>query len=388
MLYLGFKPETMDKPFPDIKKNLGFGFMRLPMKGGKVDLEQTAKMVDLYMESGFNYFDTAHGYLGGQSETAIRECVVKRYPRGSFVLTDKLSHGLFEQSPEGIRKFFQMQLEACGVEYFDFYLMHAQSLDFFEDFKACKAYETAFELKAEGKIRHVGISFHDRAEVLEKILDEYPQIELVQIQFNYADWDDAGVQSRLCYEVCERHGIPTAVMEPVKGGSLAHLPSQAQDILDALTPGTGVKPSAASYAIRFAASFPNNVVVLSGMSSLAQMEDNLSYMKDFRPLNEEESAAIDKVRELFGAQNLIACTACRYCTDGCPMNIPIPDIFADLNAKKIHHNWNSDWYYNVHIQQRGKASDCIECGQCESVCPQKLPIIETLKAAAKAFERK
>ena len=265
------------------------------------------------------------------------------------------------------------------MDYFDFYMMHAQNGDYFRDFKACKAYETAFELKAEGKVRHVGISFHDRPEVLEQILAEYPQIEMVIMQFNYADWEDAGVQSRLCYEVCERRGVPVAVMEPVKGGSLANLPKEARAILDALTPDVAPedKPSAASYAIRFAASFPNNIVVLSGMSSLEQMEDNLSYMKDFRPLSKEEFAAIDKVCELFRAQNLIECTACRYCTDGCPMDIPIPDIFADLNARKLHRNWNSEWYYNVHVQQRGKASDCIECGQCEGVCPQRLPQYKT-----------
>ena len=376
----------MNKFFPEIKKNFGFGCMRFPMKGGKVDLEQTRQMVDLFMESGFNFYDTAHGYLNGQSETALKECLTSRYPRESYVLSDKLTHGLFTKSPEGIRQFFDKQLQACGVDYFDFYMMHAQNGDFFKEFKECEAYETAFALKAEGKIRHVGISFHDRAEVLEQILSEYPQIELVIMQFNYADWEDAGVQSRLCYQTCERHNVPIAVMEPVKGGSLAHLPKEAQDILDALTPGAAVKPSAASYAIRFAASFPNNIVVLSGMSSLEQMRDNLGFMKDFKPLSQEEFAAIDKVRGIFRSLGLIQCTACRYCTDGCPMNIPIPDLFADLNAKEVFHNWNSKWYYDVHVQQRGKAGDCIECGQCESVCPQKLPIIDLLKKVSKAFD--
>ena len=376
----------MNKFFPEIKKNFGFGCMRFPMKGGKVDLEQTRQMVDLFMESGFNFFDTAHGYLNGQSETALKECLTSRYPRESYVLSDKLTHGLFTRSPEGIRQFFDKQLQACGVDYFDFYMMHAQNGDFFKEFKECEAYETAFALKAEGKIRHVGISFHDRAEVLEQILSEYPQIELVIMQFNYADYEDAGVQSRLCYQTCERHNVPIAVMEPVKGGSLAHLPKEAQDILDALTPGAAVKPSAASYAIRFAASFPNNIVVLSGMSSLEQMRDNLGFMKDFKPLSQEEFAAIDKVRGIFRSLGLIQCTACRYCTDGCPMNIPIPDLFADLNAKEVFHNWNSKWYYDVHVQHRGKAGDCIECGQCESVCPQKLPIIDLLKKVSKAFD--
>ena len=370
--------------FPEIKKNFGFGCMRLPMKGGAVDMEETTRMVDCFLEHGFNYFDTAHGYLGGKSETALRACLTSRYPRDKYLLVDKLTHGMFEQSPEGVRKFFAMQLEACGVDYFDFYLMHAQNSQYFADFKRCRAYETAFELKQEGKIRHVGISFHDKAEVLEQILTEYPAIELVQIQFNYVDYEDAGIQSRRCYEVCERHGKPVVVMEPVKGGSLARLPKAAQAVLD----GIGSNHSTAGYAIRYAASFPQIMMTLSGMSNLAQMEDNLSYMTDFKPLSQEEFAAIDKVRDIFRKQKLIACTACRYCTAGCPMGISIPDLFADMNAKQAYHDWNSDWYYMVHTQQGGKASDCIACGQCEGVCPQHLPIIETLQQVAKTFEKK
>ncbi|MBR1538862.1 MAG: aldo/keto reductase, partial [Bacteroidales bacterium] len=370
--------------FPEIRKNFGFGCMRLPMKKGQVDLDETSRMVDLFLESGFNYFDTAHGYLDGKSETALKACLTSRYPRDRYLLVDKLTRGMFEKSPEGIRNFFAMQLEACGVDYFDFYLMHAQNSEYFEEFRACRAYETAFELKAEGKIRHIGISFHDKAEVLDRILTTYPEIELVQIQFNYVDYDDAGIQSRLCYEVCEKHGKPVVVMEPVKGGNLAHLPADAAKILSDL--GAGMNQ--ASYAIRFAASFPQIMMTLSGMSHLDQMQDNLSFMKDFQPLAPEEHAALAKVRELFQARRLIACTGCRYCTAGCPMQISIPDLFADLNAKSLHKDWNSDWYFMVHTQGHGKPSDCIECGQCEGVCPQHLPIIETLKEAVRVFEKK
>lgn len=241
----------MTTPFPEIKKNSGFGCMRLPMKDGQVDLEETCRMVDCFIENGFNYFDTAHGYLDGKSETALKECLTSRYPRDRYLLVDKLTHGLFEKSPEGVRKFFAMQLEACGVEYFDFYLMHAQNSEYYEAFKACRAYETAFSLKAEGKIRHVGIFFHDKAEVLDRILSEYPEIELVQIQFNYVDYDDAGIQSRQCYDVCIKHGKPIVVMEPVKGGNLANLPADAARVLEEL--GTGANQ--ASYALRYVASF-------------------------------------------------------------------------------------------------------------------------------------
>lgn len=369
--------------FPEIKGRFGFGCMRLPMKKGEVDTEETSGMVDAFLESGFNYVDTAHGYLEGKSETALRECLTSRYPRDRYLLADKLTHGLFKASPEGIREFFSMQLEACGVEYFDFYLLHSQNERFFEDFKACRAYETVLELKAEGKIRHVGLSFHDRAEVLDRILTEYPQMEFVQIQLNYLDYDDPVVQSGLCYEVCKKHGKPVVVMEPVKGGNLSRLPEDCAAILEGL--GTGA--SQASYALRYASSFPNVMMVLSGMSHLPQMAENISAMKDPEPITGKEDEALAKVRETFRSKRLIPCTACRYCTEGCPMEIPIPDLFADLNSKSLYKDWNSNWYFMVHTQGKGKPSDCIECGQCEGVCPQHLPIIDTLKKVAETFEK-
>lgn len=369
--------------FDQVKKNFGFGCMRLPMTGEEVDIPQTKEMVDAFLEAGFNYFDTAHGYLQGKSETALREALTSRYPRSQYILTDKLTNFFFKKE-EDIRPFFASQLEACGVDYFDFYLMHAQGAENFKFFKACRAYETAFALKEEGKVRHVGISFHDRAEVLEQILTEYPQIEVVQIQFNYLDYDDPAVESRKCYEVCRKYGKPVIVMEPVKGGNLVNLPENAKKILDELHGG-----SPASYAIRFAAGFEGIMMVLSGMSSMEQMEDNLSYMKEFQPLNDQEKLAVQKVRDIFHSMNLISCTSCRYCVAGCPKHISIPDLFAVMNTKQIHHDWNADYYYNVvHTSgEKGKASDCIQCGKCEQACPQHLPIRDLLVKVAAEFEK-
>jgi hypothetical protein len=365
-----------------VKKNFGFGCMRLPMLNGEVDYDEFTKMVDTFLDNGFNYFDTAHGYIEGKSEIALRECLTKRYPRDRYILTDKLTTSYFNRE-EDIRPFFESQLEACGVEYFDFYLMHAQSKEIFAKFKKCNAYETALELKKEGKIRHFGLSFHDTAEVLEQILSEYPQVEVVQIQLNYADYEDAAVQSRKCLEVCQRHMKPVIVMEPVKGGSLVNLPVIAQEIFDKLNGGSN-----ASYAIRFAAGCEGVMMVLSGMSNMEQMQDNISFMKNFVPLNDEEMEAVHKVCDIFHNQELIPCTACRYCTDGCPKKISIPDLFACMNAKKAFKNWNQDYYYNVvHTARNGKASECIKCGKCEAICPQHLPIRDLLEAVAKEFEK-
>lgn len=365
----------------EIKKNFGFGCMRLPMIGENVDTNHFSQMVDLFIAEGFNYFDTAHGYLQGESEKAIKISLTSRYPRDAYLLANKLTGPYFDTEAD-VKPFFESQLEICGVEYFDYYLMHAQNADNFKDFKRCRAYEQAFELKAAGKIRHVGLSFHDKAEVLDQILSEYPQIEFVQIQFNYLDFDDPAIQSRLCYEVCRKHNKSVVVMEPVKGGNLVNLPEPALKILNQLENG-----SAASYAIRFAAGFEGVMMVLSGMSNLEQMQDNLSYMKAFKPLSQIEHQAIDKVRHYFKSLDMIGCTSCQYCIEGCPEKILIPDMFTALNSARVYNNWQTKHYYNnVLTLENGKASDCIQCGACEDVCPQHLQIRDLLVEVAQTFE--
>ena len=373
-----------NKFFPEIHGNFGFGCMRLPAGGTVLGDGEFKRMVDAFIGAGFNYFDTAHGYHAGMSETAIKRCLTKRYPREAFILTDKLTEPYFKKQ-EDIRPFVEKQLKACGVAYFDFYLMHAQDHRNYEKYKRCKAYETCYALKKEGLIRHFGISFHDKAEVLDKILTEHPEVEIVQIQFNYVDYEDASVESRKVYEVCEKHNKPVLVMEPVKGGSLVNLPPEADKVLRSLGGGSN-----ASYALRFAAGFPNMAVVLSGMSNMEQMNDNISAMRDFTPLSTAERAAVDRVCEIFKSLNLIPCTSCHYCVEEneCPKAIRIPDLFSAVNAHEAFHNWNTGYYYSNVItgNGHGKASDCIGCGKCEKVCPQHLPIRELLKKTAKTFE--
>lgn len=374
-----------NKFYPEIKGNFGFGCMRLPMKDGEVDYEEFKAMADSFIAAGFNYFDTAHGYIGGKSETAIRDCVSKRFKRSEFLLTNKLSEPYFN-SQEDIVPFFKSQLELCGVDYFDFYLMHAQNSNNYRKYKALHAYESAFELKKQGYIKHVGLSFHDSADVLDMILRENPQIEAVQIQLNYVDFDDPQVQSEKCYNVCLKHGKPCIIMEPVKGGTLANLPLDAANVLKALSDNSN-----ASYAVRYAASFPNVMMVLSGMSDMNQMNDNLKTMVNFKAVTGEEEEALKKVVYILKNRKLIPCTGCRYCVEqnSCPMNIRIPDIFALRNHYDNFKGWLPLVKYKNELAagEYGKASECIKCGMCEEACPQHLEIRSLLEEAASVFEK-
>ena len=362
--------------FENVKKNFGFGCMRLPMKGDAIDREAFCHMIDTFMERGFNYFDTARMYHGGDSERAIGECLVARYPRDSFFLVNKLSGPYFETA-EQVRPLFEDQLAVMGVEYFDLYLMHSQHSGNYQKFRDCRAYETAFELKREGKVRHVGISFHDGPEMLDRILTDYPEIECVQIQLNYVDFDDPVVEGGACYEVCRKHGKPIMVMEPVKGGSLVRLPAKAAALLEAENNG-----SVASYAIRYAASFEGVFMVLSGMSNEEQLLDNLSFMQNFVPLSDSEHALIREVARIYRAEDIVPCTGCAYCVEGCPADINIPHLISLLNA----HNRGEDVMADVLEAKRGAFSDaCVRCGACEGVCPQHLPIRRILSRITKTF---
>lgn len=359
-----------------LNKKLGFGCMRLPLIDGLVDLEEFQKMVDIYMSNGFNYFDTARVYIGGDSEKAIRECVVHKYDRESFFLTDKLSGSCFEKE-EDVIPFFNSQLEVLDTTYFDYYLMHAQNRNNYVKFMNCHAYDIAKKLKEEGKIKHIGISFHDTKEVLEKILNEHPEIEVVQIQFNYLDFYSPSIQSKELYDLLESRGIDVLIMEPVKGGRLVNL-GEAEKIFKELDPNL----SNASYAIRFAASFKNVIQVLSGMSNVEQMLDNISYMKDFKPLSDIEFKAIDDVRQILYQSTEIPCTNCRYCVPGCPKQILIPDLFKAYN-ESIKGEFKEDYHelFDGHI-----ASLCIKCGKCEKICPQHLKVRDLLDKVKDVFE--
>ena len=370
-------------------KKLGFGMMRLPLldkdDDGSIDIELTKKMVDVFMERGFTYFDTAWMYCNYKSEEAVKAAVVDRYPRDSFTLATKL-HAMYVHSFEDRDKIFNEQLRKTGVGYFDYYLLHDVNVHSYETYKKFDCYEWLKEKKSKGLTHHIAMSFHDGADFLDKVLTEWPEIEFVQLQLNYLDWDSLGVQSRRCYETAVKHGKKVIVMEPVKGGTLAKLPESVETMFHAHSPAA----SNASWAIRFAASCPEVFMVLSGMSDMQQVLDNTSYMQDFKPLDDEERAIIKSAVDIINGTITVPCTGCSYCTDGCPMNIAIPKYFSLYNADKqedAEKGWSSpgEYYYNL-TKNFGKASDCIGCGQCESVCPQHLPIRKYLKDIAGHFE--
>ena len=368
---------------------LGFGFMRLPLTDPKdaagVDIPLLTKMVDLYISRGNYYFDTAFRYCDFASEPALKATLTSRYPRDVYELTDKITLG-FIKAEEDQEPYFRNQLERCGVSYFDNYLIHNINADFYAKAKQMHTFEFIQHMKEQGLCRKTGVSFHGTPEILEDLLKNYPEIDLVQLQLNYADWNDAGIQSRRCYEICMAHGKSVLVMEPVKGGNLANLPEEADRLLKAAHPDW----SQASWAIRFAASLPGVYRVLSGMSTLQQVEDNTAYMQDFVPLTDAENELCLKAGAIVKSNTAIPCTACRYCEDNCPQNIAISKYFALYNEEKrssVNYVHASAFYYKALTQTRGKASDCLECGACESICPQKLPIRRNLKLIAQEFEK-
>jgi predicted aldo/keto reductase-like oxidoreductase len=372
-----------------MNKKLGFGLMRLPLldpnKQSSIDLEETKRMVDHFIAEGFTYFDTAWMYCGFSSEKAVKEVLTTRYPRNAYTLTTKL-HSAFINSKDDRDKIFDTQRENTGVEYFDYYLLHDIGYDSYKKYTELDCFNWIMEKKAQGLVKHIGFSFHDNAEMLDKVLTEHPEFEFVQLQINYLDWESAGIQSRKCCETAAKHGKPVIVMEPVKGGTLAALPESVENIFRNYNPQMSIP----SWAIRFAASQPNVVLVLSGMSNMEQMKDNTAYMKDFTPINNEELKIIEDAVKIINSNIAIPCTGCSYCTDGCPQNIAIPKYFSLYNAEMQELKgkfWTPQGeYYDRLTGIYGKASDCLECGQCESACPQHLSIIEHLKEVAKRFE--
>ncbi len=358
---------------------LGFGLMRLPKlaDGKTIDVEQTKTMVDLFIAAGGTYFDTAYVYDAGESEAAIRKALVDRYPRESYTLCTKLCAWMQCEDEASAKQQFYTSLERTGAGYFDYYLLHAFQLGNYKKYDEYRLWDFMKELKEKGLIRRYGFSFHATPALLDELLTAHPEVDFVQLQINYADWENPGVASGGCYEVARKHGKPIVVMEPIKGGALADPIPAIKAVFDA----TGSNRSYASWAVRFAASLDGVAVTLSGMSNVAQMEDNLSYMKDFKPLSEEERAVIRKAQESLDADKSIPCTSCHYCVKGCPMQIPIPEIFLVKNRATIYPSWDggkSDYVVATHGQ--GRASDCVECGQCESACPQQLKVISLLKS--------
>lgn len=367
------------------QKKLGFGLMRLPVldkeDSSKIDTVQMNKMVDTFLERGFTYFDTAYMYHKYNSENAIREALVKRHPRDSFTLATKLPT-MFLEKEEDMERIFNEQCEKCGVDYFDFYLLHSLNAKNYATAEKLGAFEFVSEKKKEGKVRQMGFSFHDTAELLDEILTKHPEVDFIQLQINYLDWDNESIESGKCYKVAEKHNKKVVVMEPVKGGTLAQVPEEVETMFKEYHGDMSV----ASWAIRYAASLKNVFMVLSGMSDMEQLLDNTSYMQNFKPLNDEEKELVDKAVKAINRNITVPCTACEYCVEGCPKHIPIPKYFTLFNAEKVKGGSAQQNQYNDYIHTHGKASDCIHCRKCEKICPQHIDIVDKMKKVSEIFD--
>ncbi len=369
-------------------KKLGFGLMRLPLTDtndkGSIDIEALKEMVDTFMEQGFTYFDTAWMYCAFKSENAVKEALTDRYPRDRYTLTTKL-HASYLKTKEDRDRIFEEQRQKTGVDYFDYYLIHAIDQELYSIYNEMDCFNWLIEKKKQGFVKHIGFSYHDSAEFLDQVLTEHPEMEFVQLQMNYLDWESAEVQSRKCYEVASKHGKPVIVMEPVKGGTLADVPAEVRESFAAYHPDLSVP----SWAIRFVASLDNVAMVLSGMSNMEQLMDNISYMKEFVPMNAEETELVHKAAEMIKDSIAIPCTGCSYCTEGCPMQIAIPDLFRVYNKSKRGEitDVEANEEYRQLTESGGKARECLACGQCQVACPQHLEIINYLKDVAKCMEK-
>ena len=363
---------------------LGFGLMRLPKnQDGSIDIAQTSEMVDRFIAAGGTYFDTAYVYDNGKSEEAARKALVDRYPRESYTLCTKLNAWHQAHDEASAKQQFYTSLERTGAGYFDFYLLHGLQPGNWTKYDEYHLWDFVKEQKAKGLLKHIGFSYHAGPELLDQLLTDHPEMDFIQLQLNYADWENPGIAARANYEVARRHGVPIVVMEPVKGGVLANPIPRVKEVFDAADSAV----SYASWAIRYAASLDGVITVLSGMSNLEQMDDNLSFMKNFQPLSEHELEVIRRAQDALNEDKSIPCTACHYCTDGCPKSIPIPEIFTVQNRLAIYPGWDKGKNdYLIATANRGKASECIGCGQCESACPQQLHIIELLKGCVEVLE--